>query len=279
MPDEHEQYPMLRALTESAEEIEVPAVIVRELFAERDALVADRDRLLADRPFQHAAILALTDERDRLQARLDAYEGDLKEWEHIEELIRDSSLGTAAAESLRNRTPPGLGKALALGSQYLARAEAAETERGQLRAALRLIAIPPFTSPTSRKGAKHAPVSHVGRSTARTSASWPTSLTEARRRPMSEYPHDSGDVIVLGPQVFVSRDEAVLNWKGCNYVPQDIVAERNELQAVVDAARAYLALVDSTRVTAQDRQAGMIDLRRALRQLDGSADMGGVEKG
>jgi hypothetical protein len=35
-----------------------------------------------------------------------------------------------------------------------------------------------------------------------------------------DYPHDSGDDIVLGPQVFVSRDESVLNWKGRNYVPQ-----------------------------------------------------------
>lgn len=42
---EHEQYPTLRELAESADVIEVPAAIVRELFAERDALraVVDAD--------------------------------------------------------------------------------------------------------------------------------------------------------------------------------------------------------------------------------------------
>jgi hypothetical protein len=50
---------------------------------------------------------------------------------------------------------------------------------------------------------------------------------------MDEYPHENGDVIVLGPQVFVSRDEAVLNWKGRNYVSQ---AERDRLRAVVERA-------------------------------------------
>jgi hypothetical protein len=49
---------------------------------------------------------------------------------------------------------------------------------------------------------------------------------------MYEYPHENGDVIVLGPQVFVSRDEAVLNWKGRNYVSQ---AERDRLWAVAKA--------------------------------------------
>jgi hypothetical protein len=49
---------------------------------------------------------------------------------------------------------------------------------------------------------------------------------------MHEYPHENGDVIVLGPQVFVSRDEAVLNWKGRNYVSQ---AERDRLWALAKA--------------------------------------------
>ncbi len=37
-----------------------------------------------------------------------------------------------------------------------------------------------------------------------------------------DYPHldSTGETIVLGPGVFVSTDESVLNWKGTNYVPQ-----------------------------------------------------------
>lgn len=74
--DEHEQYPTLRELAESAEDgIEVPAVIVRELFAERDALVAERDRLLTaldGTTIDATALVAeradLEDEVDRLRA-------------------------------------------------------------------------------------------------------------------------------------------------------------------------------------------------------------------
>lgn len=41
---EHDQYPMLRDMVADAEYVEVPGVIVRELFAERDALMVQRDR-------------------------------------------------------------------------------------------------------------------------------------------------------------------------------------------------------------------------------------------
>lgn len=44
---EHEQYPTLRELAESADVIEVPAAIVRELFAERDALRAVVRKMVA----------------------------------------------------------------------------------------------------------------------------------------------------------------------------------------------------------------------------------------
>lgn len=37
---------------------------------------------------------------------------------------------------------------------------------------------------------------------------------------MREYPIEEGDVILLGPECFVSKDGSVLNWKGVNYVPQ-----------------------------------------------------------
>ncbi|GGR70921.1 MULTISPECIES: hypothetical protein [Streptomyces] len=35
-----------------------------------------------------------------------------------------------------------------------------------------------------------------------------------------QYPHQDGDVTVLGPRVFVSNDGVVINWRGVNYVPQ-----------------------------------------------------------
>jgi len=35
-----------------------------------------------------------------------------------------------------------------------------------------------------------------------------------------DYPRLEGDTIVLGPEIFASTDEKVINWKGRNYVPQ-----------------------------------------------------------
>lgn len=43
---------------------------------------------------------------------------------------------------------------------------------------------------------------------------------EPREGPARSYPHESGDVTVLGPGVFVADDGSVLNWDGENYVPQ-----------------------------------------------------------
>jgi hypothetical protein len=35
------------------------------------------------------------------------------------------------------------------------------------------------------------------------------------------YPYPDGNVLVLGPEVFVSDDERVICWQGVNYVRQD----------------------------------------------------------
>jgi hypothetical protein len=72
-------------------------------------------------------------QRDALQARIDAYEGRLEEWEEIDRLIAASSLGTPEAEAIRNRTPPGVGMAITKAAQYMARAEEAEFERDRMR--------------------------------------------------------------------------------------------------------------------------------------------------
>lgn len=49
---------------------------------------------------------------------------------------------------------------------------------------------------------------------------------------MPEYPYEDGDVIVLGPECFVSKDESVLCWKGENYVPQPEPLTPHEARAV-----------------------------------------------
>lgn len=35
-----------------------------------------------------------------------------------------------------------------------------------------------------------------------------------------KYPYEDGDVIVLGPEIFVSKDKSVISWKGENYTVQ-----------------------------------------------------------
>jgi len=37
---------------------------------------------------------------------------------------------------------------------------------------------------------------------------------------MGRYPHESGDCLVLGPEIFVSLDREVICWQGVNYVRQ-----------------------------------------------------------
>lgn len=36
-----------------------------------------------------------------------------------------------------------------------------------------------------------------------------------------KYPHQDGDVTVLGPEVFASKDNTVISWRGTNYVRHD----------------------------------------------------------
>jgi hypothetical protein len=51
------------------------------------------------------------------------------------------------------------------------------------------------------------------------------SLREQGATPKS-YPYNDGDTIVLGPEIFVSADGAVICWRGENYVPQAIEPRR-----------------------------------------------------
>jgi hypothetical protein len=45
-------------------------------------------------------------------------------------------------------------------------------------------------------------------------------LRMARTLKRGRYPRKEGDITVLGPEIFASRDGSVLSWKGNNYVPQ-----------------------------------------------------------
>ena len=76
----------------------------------------------------------LAGERDDLQARIDAYEGRLEEWEEIDRLIAASSLGGEEAQRVRDSVPPQVGKLITRAMQATMRAEAAEAERDRLRA-------------------------------------------------------------------------------------------------------------------------------------------------
>lgn len=37
---------------------------------------------------------------------------------------------------------------------------------------------------------------------------------------MAAYPHQDGDVVVIGPECFAATDGSVLSWRGKNYLPQ-----------------------------------------------------------
>lgn len=45
--------------------------------------------------------------------------------------------------------------------------------------------------------------------------------------PAREFPYQDGDVTVLGPEIFASKDGAVISWRGANYVRQDESAVRD----------------------------------------------------
>jgi hypothetical protein len=38
---------------------------------------------------------------------------------------------------------------------------------------------------------------------------------------LKTYPYEEGDNLVLGPGVIATKDRAVINWDGVNYVPQN----------------------------------------------------------
>lgn len=44
------------------------------------------------------------------------------------------------------------------------------------------------------------------------------------------YPYGDGDVTVLGPECFITNDGSVLNWRGENFVPQNLDSTASKLE-------------------------------------------------
>jgi hypothetical protein len=49
-----------------------------------------------------------------------------------------------------------------------------------------------------------------------------------------DYPRLEGDTIVLGPGIFASTDESVINWRGVNYIPQEAESPHPPLKSYKD---------------------------------------------
>lgn len=52
---------------------------------------------------------------------------------------------------------------------------------------------------------------------------------ESRDEPV-QYPHFDGNAIVLGPEVFAADDGSVINWRGENYIPQNLDSVARKLE-------------------------------------------------
>lgn len=47
-------------------------------------------------------------------------------------------------------------------------------------------------------------------------------VIELEHMPEKTYPHIDGGFVIIGPECFAAHDGTVLNWKGTNYVPQNV---------------------------------------------------------
>lgn len=59
--------------------------------------------------------------------------------------------------------------------------------------------------------------------------------------PTSQYPHQGGDITVLGPEIFASSDGAVICWKGENYTRQPDPAATEATQPTTSPLRDQVA--------------------------------------
>ena len=94
------------------------------------------------------------------------------------------------------------------------------------------------------------------------------------------YLHKDGDATVLGPGVIATPDEAVINWKGENYMPPMTVLDDNtrEVERLREAVRAELThggirdrIAQETAVLGAESEKGS-PVRRAAERLDRDRD-------
>jgi hypothetical protein len=87
----------------------------------------------------------------------------------------------------------------------------------------------------------------------------------------------------LRDELAVYRDQALPDagriMNGLSTALADVETERNRLRAIVDAVRAYIPLIEAAGdgVDKRERLAAHFNVVGQLRQLDGSADIGGAE--
>jgi len=64
------------------------------------------------------------------------------------------------------------------------------------------------------------------------------------------FPYQDGDVTVLGPEVFASKDDTVISWRGANYVRYDENQQPHDLtpDALCELASAVRDLASAVRL-------------------------------
>lgn len=73
--------------------------------------------------------------------------------------------------------------------------------------------------------------------------------------PTRDFPYEDGDVTVLGPEIFASKDGSVISWRGDNYVRhQDVQPTSDGLtaDAVHELASAVRDLASAVRLETAD---------------------------
>lgn len=80
-------------------------------------------------------------------------------------------------------------------------------------------------------------------------------MTDTPPPQQRQYPYQDGDVTVLGPEIFTSKDGAVISWRGDNYVRHEQVQEPHDLLpgALHELASATRDLASAIRLEHTDK--------------------------
>lgn len=191
------------------------------------------------------------DERDALQARIDAYEGHLERWEEMDRLIAASSLGGEEAQRIRDRVPPEVGKAIVRAVQEAERADRAEDERDRLRA----------SSPEVM--ARDVDVVDL--------------MNAEYGCPDCGVHHACGEIVAERDRlraIVEGERELRVRLAGARCARDEAIDERDRLRAVVDAAMLLWYATYPTGKPRPELIAARNDFEQAVAQLDVSPTMG-----